>query len=117
MLLRLIAANLIENAIAYSPAGGEVLVRLTRSGTSHTLSVVDVGPGIPAEERGRVLERFYRGPGAAAEGSGLGLAIVDQAVRLLGGRFVLGECGDGATGLYAMVELPSNGADVLQASP
>lgn len=108
MLLRLIAANLVENAIAYSPAGGEVLVRLSRRETGQTLSVVDSGPGIAPEERRKVLERFYRGPDAVAVGSGLGLAIVDQAVRLLGGRLALEERGDGMSGLRAVVDLPAN---------
>jgi signal transduction histidine kinase len=110
VLLRLIAANLVENAINHAPEGSEVSVRLSAAGGRRQLTVVDAGPGIPRAERERVLERFYRGPGAAPRGSGLGLSIVGEAVRLLGGRVELRDRADGAQGLCAVVELPDAGA-------
>jgi len=105
-LLRLIATNLVENAINHAPEGSEVAVRLSSAGGRHRLVVVDGGPGIPPGDRDKVLERFHRGPGAAASGSGLGLSIVGEAVRLLKGRLALRDRDDGASGLCVEVELP-----------
>ena len=110
VLLRLIAANLLENAINHAPEGSEVEVRLSTAHGQHRLTVLDAGPGIALAERGKVTERFYRGRGSSPRGSGLGLSIVEEAVRLLGGRLELRDRPDGARGLYASVELP-------QASP
>lgn len=67
--------NLLENAVRYSPAGGAVTLRL-ESAEPPVLSVSDEGSGIPAEERARVLEPFYRRLGTGVAGTGLGLAIV-----------------------------------------
>lgn len=111
LLLRLIAANLIENAIHHAPAGSEVAIRVRRLPDALELSVMDEGPGIPLAERSKVIQRFYRGGEAVGSGSGLGLAIVAEAVRLLGGRLELLDRPDGARGLWARVELPHGGAD------
>jgi signal transduction histidine kinase len=64
--------NLVENAIEFSPPGSEVTVQLDDQG----LRVDDHGPGIPAEQRAQVFERFWRAPGQTGPGSGLGLALV-----------------------------------------
>lgn len=106
VLLRLIAANLVENAINHAPEGSEVAVRLSTAPGHCQLMVVDAGPGIPAAERSKVTERFYRGRSASPRGSGLGLSIVGEAVRLLGGRLELRDRADGARGLCAIVDLP-----------
>jgi signal transduction histidine kinase len=78
--LRILLTNLVENALRHAPPGhGVVDVRATRLEDRPALLVVDNGPGIPASERERVFDRFYRGearPGVQAQGSGLGLAIV-----------------------------------------
>jgi signal transduction histidine kinase len=73
------------------------------------LTVQDDGPGIPAAERGRVFERFHRGPGQeAVTGSGLGLSIVQQAVIRLGGQVWLGEgLGGRGVGFCVRIPLPS----------
>lgn len=72
-----LATNLVENAIIYSPEGGNISVRIERNGNV-MLSVHDDGPGIPPEEQDRVFERFYRVLGTETQGSGLGLAIVKE---------------------------------------
>ncbi len=75
--LAVLLRNLVDNALRYTPAGGEVRVALQREGDRVRLRIDDSGPGIPESDRERVFERFVRGSGAASEsGSGLGLAIV-----------------------------------------
>ncbi|MCK2214829.1 HAMP domain-containing histidine kinase [Actinomadura sp. ATCC 31491] len=77
------AANLVDNAVKWSPPGGEVLVRVTPDGT---LSVADEGPGIAPADLPFVFDRFYRADAARAlPGSGLGLAIVRQIAEAHGG--------------------------------
>ena len=77
-LIRELAANLIDNALAYTPRGGNVTVRCGVSAQRPFLEVEDSGPGIPQTERERVFERFYRVSGSEGGGSGLGLAIVKE---------------------------------------
>lgn len=76
--LRALLGNLVENALRYTPAGGRVDVQVQSAGNEAVLTVSDTGPGIPAAERARVFDRFYRGADANAPGSGLGLAIVQR---------------------------------------
>ena len=83
-LLRELLDNLVDNALAYTPADGRVTVRcgVDDAGAGHAfLEVEDDGPGIAPELRERVVERFYRPPGTPGEGCGLGLAIVDEIAR------------------------------------
>ncbi|MBO4123728.1 sensor histidine kinase N-terminal domain-containing protein [Cupriavidus gilardii] len=81
--LRILLTNLIDNALRYVPAGGKVDVRVQRSDADRVaLIVADNGPGIPPEQRARVLDRFYRLPDAPSGGSGLGLAIVDEIAQV-----------------------------------
>lgn len=88
-----LAGNLIDNAIHYTPAGGRIDVGVHRDGDAgavrYWLSVCDSGPGIPAEERERVLDRFYRRPGQEQPGTGLGLAIVHSIAERHGATLVL----------------------------
>jgi two-component system sensor histidine kinase QseC len=83
--LRSIVGNLADNAIRYGNPGGRIVVTLTSTGEGWTLSVADDGPGIPAADRGRVFERFYRGDHNEMQGTGLGLAIVRAAATRLRG--------------------------------
>jgi two-component system OmpR family sensor kinase len=76
--LRTLLGNLVENALRYTPAGGRVDVQVRQDGNAAVLTVSDTGPGIPAAERARVFDRFYRGTHATAPGSGLGLALVQR---------------------------------------
>jgi two-component system sensor histidine kinase TctE len=80
-LLGELAANLLENALNYTPAGGEVTVRTGNRDGHSFLEVEDSGPGIPESERERVFERFHRVGGTTGEGTGLGLAIVREIAR------------------------------------
>ena len=78
LLLRELAANLLDNALAYTQAGGSVTLRTgVRDGES-MLEVEDNGPGIPESERQKVFERFYRVAATGGEGCGLGLSIVSE---------------------------------------
>ena len=92
-LLQEAMANLVHNAIEYSQRGGRVTVRTGRSGAHSFVEVEDEGPGIPPQERERVLERFYRVPGTPGTGSGLGLAIVSEIAAGHGGAVTVGDNG------------------------
>jgi signal transduction histidine kinase len=84
-----IARILLENALVHTPAGTRVEVAVRRVNGRAELSVVDAGPGISAEDRAELFERFYRGESTKASGSGLGLAIAKQLAELMGGRIEL----------------------------
>jgi signal transduction histidine kinase len=84
-----VVANLLENAVRYTPRGGRVEVRARRNGKGVTIEVLDDGPGIPEDEQSRIFERFYRADSARASrdgGAGLGLAIAQWIVDLHGGE-------------------------------
>jgi signal transduction histidine kinase len=84
-----VVANLLENAVRFTPTGGVVEVRARRGDHNVTIEVLDEGPGIPDAERTRVFERFYRADAARSStdgGAGLGLAIARWIVDLHGGE-------------------------------
>jgi two-component system, OmpR family, sensor histidine kinase TctE len=108
VLLRELIANLVHNAIIYTQVGGRVTVSASQHQTRAVLQVLDNGPGIPAAERARVLERFYRIAGSKQEGSGLGLAIVKEICDRHGIEIALADAPDGDGGL--MVDLVWHGA-------
>jgi two-component system sensor histidine kinase TctE len=89
LLLREMLNNLLDNAIRYTQPGGEITVRIARSGNLLALAVEDNGPGIPPEERERVFERFHRAAQPQDEGCGLGLAIVREIAHLHHGEVYL----------------------------
>jgi two-component system, OmpR family, sensor histidine kinase TctE len=89
-LLEDLLANLIDNALKYTPRGGHVTVRSGIEGGRPYLEVEDDGPGIAEGERTRVRERFYRLPGSVGIGCGLGLAIVDEIARVHGATLSIG---------------------------
>lgn len=87
--LRVLIRNLVDNAVRYTPEGGQVSVRIRRDADKLTLSVSDSGPGIPPEARATVLQRFHRLNQAEQPGSGLGLAIVARIAELHGAQLYL----------------------------
>lgn len=104
-LLRELLGNLVDNALKYTPPGGTVTLRCGSADGAAFLEVEDDGPGIEEAERPRVLERFYRSPGAQGEGSGLGLAIADEIARVHQGRLEL-LSGARGRGLRVRLTLP-----------
>lgn len=100
-LLTQLFANLVSNAIAHTPAGAEIVIRLTNAASHVTVAVSDTGPGIPASERQRVLTRFVRlDHSRTTPGAGLGLALVSAICDLHDARL---ELSDNAPGLTAAV--------------
>ncbi len=97
--------NLVSNAIRYARVGDMIVVTLKQEGRSLRLSVADDGPGISADQREQVFERFYRGLGHEASGSGLGLSIVRQAAVRLNATVELG-AGLGGQGCCFSVLIP-----------
>ena len=97
-----------DNALRYSSVGGSVTVSVAIEEDCCRILVMDNGPGIPGDERARVLERFYRVPGSSGDGSGLGLAIVCEIVEAAGGRVRLDDPPTGK-GLLVEVRLPLAG--------
>jgi signal transduction histidine kinase len=95
LLVRELVGNLIDNALSYTPPGGAVTVRTAEMAEDTTVEVEDNGPGIPAGERDKVFERFYRMPATTGEGCGLGLSIVAEIAERHGGRIELGTAARG----------------------
>jgi two-component system sensor histidine kinase QseC len=113
-VLQILLRNLLHNAVIYTPVGGSIALRLSSvqsdSNPGVMLDLTDTGPGIPADEREKVFERFYRvgsdSHASGETGSGLGLAIVQEIVALHGGTIKL-EDGEGGKGLRVRVFLPA----------
>ncbi|HSD53133.1 MAG TPA: ATP-binding protein [Burkholderiales bacterium] len=108
--LRTLLRNLVDNALRYTPEHGRVDVSVRRDdaqrGRPAVLEVVDNGPGIPEQDRGRVFDRFYRVPGTASTGSGIGLALVRAIAERHQGRVELA-AGPGGVGLAVRIVLPA----------
>ena len=102
--LRTLARNLVDNAVRYTPLGGTVQVRCRSAAQRALLEVSDTGPGIPAADKERVFDRFYRRAAAEGDGTGLGLAIVKAIAERHGARIDLGEAPGG--GLHVAVSFP-----------
>lgn len=89
LTLKLLLKNALENAVKYTPDGGEVTLCLRVESDTAILDVIDNGTGIPDTERERVFDAFYRMPSSQGEGNGLGLAIAQEAAMSLGGSISL----------------------------
>jgi two-component system sensor histidine kinase TctE len=106
ILMQEMIANLVENALRYTPERGEVNVLLDSDENFLRLVVTDTGPGVPASERDKIFERFYRMPCSIAEGTGLGLAIVKEVVAAHRGKVRLSDALPSSTGLRVELFLP-----------
>lgn len=102
-LLRILARNLIDNAVRHTPSGTTIRVGIGREQEGTTLSVSDDGPGIPEQEMDKVAERFYRPADTQAGGSGLGLSIVKRIAEVHGASLRFMQAGSGR-GLRVTVE-------------
>jgi signal transduction histidine kinase len=108
-------ANVIDNAIKYTPTGGAVMLRVRRRSSGEIeYSVTDTGPGVPAEDRERVVQRFVRLDNSRSEaGSGLGLSLVSAVLEAHAGRVQLDE----GPGVYGGFGPGLRVALVLQPAP
>jgi signal transduction histidine kinase len=97
-------ANLMDNAVKYTPCGGAVMLRARRRSSGEIeFSVTDTGPGVPDEDRGRIVQRFVRLENSRnLPGAGLGLSLVAAVAEAHGGRLELDE-GPGKIGEVALV--------------
>ena len=106
-MLHELVANLLDNALRYTPAEGIVTAIVESRGSFNILRVADNGPGIPSEERERVFERFYRLSQNRSDGCGLGLAIVREIAIASGAQATLSDQPTG-TGLIVTVTFPAH---------
>jgi signal transduction histidine kinase len=115
--LHRLVVNLIQNALVHTPAGTAVDVRTRRERDEIAFEVSDEGPGIPAELRPRIFERFVRGAGDrnGGSGSGLGLSIVRAVAESHGGSVELSDNEDG--GARFVVRLPAVRAEAPVTPP
>jgi signal transduction histidine kinase len=96
--IRQVVANLLSNALKFTPPGGSVQLALAPEEGSAVIRVSDTGPGIPTDELPRVFDRFFRGRSVRAGGSGIGLTVARELVVAHGGELgVASEPGKGAT--------------------
>lgn len=103
-------SNIVDNAVRYTPAGGRIAVGAARVGARVEIRVRDSGPGIPADQRRRVLERFVRlDQSRHLPGSGLGLAVVDAVARHHGATLELGDAEPGLTVTLGLAAAPAAG--------
>lgn len=106
-MLSMLFCNLLDNAVRYTQRGGRVDVDVRRHAGGLQVDVCDDGPGIPAEKRAAVFERFYRLAGQDQPGTGLGLAICRRIAELHGARIALAD-GPRGKGLTVSVYLSTN---------
>jgi heavy metal sensor kinase len=97
-VLRHALINLVDNAIKFSPPGGDVRIRISETPSSAVFDVIDTGPGVPPEARAHIFDRFYRADeGDGVRGAGLGLSIAKGAVEANGGRLTLEQSSPGGS--------------------
>ena len=94
-----------DNAIRYTPAGGRIDIGFSETPTTLTIWVEDDGPGIPAAERSRVTDAFYRILGTEQQGTGLGLSIADAIAKRYGGKLILADSRNFTHGLLIQAQL------------
>jgi two-component system, NtrC family, sensor histidine kinase KinB len=106
-------SNLVSNAIKYSPAGEEIVIRARRDGKGDVrFSVIDHGPGVPLQYQSRMFEKFFRVPGSKSVGAGLGLAISREIVTAHDGHVGLNSYAGKGSEFYFVLPAANN-AEVL----
>jgi signal transduction histidine kinase len=97
LMIRQSLINLVDNAIKYTPNGGTIRIRVAESPTLGIIEVVDNGPGIREEQRGRIFDRYYRAGGRTVDvtGTGLGLSIAKWSIEANGGQLSVEETAGG----------------------
>jgi len=108
-LVAILLGVILDNAFKYTPAQGSITLTVSAAGPNGggpTLTVDDTGPGIPADKRDKVFDRFYRLPETVAPGSGLGLAIAKQIAERLAARISL-DSPPGGRGLRVVLQFPA----------
>jgi signal transduction histidine kinase len=108
-LLRRLFVNLLDNAIKYTPPGGDVTLSAERQNGQYLVTVADTGPGIPVDAQPHIFDRFYRSErdrrASATGGAGLGLAIASWVAQTHGGSLALDR--SDSTGSRFVVRLPA----------
>jgi signal transduction histidine kinase len=113
-LLREAIANLLDNAIKFTPEGGRVLLACGEPG--RLLSVTDSGPGVRAEERAKIIKRFYRSDAAhTVPGVGIGLSMAATIVDLHGLSLDIGDANPGA--VFSIVRRPATAPPTARERP
>jgi len=119
LLLRQALQNLVDNAIKYSPAQSEILIKVAAEGVKWAISVKDHGPGVRPEQLVRLTDRFYRADSSRGRpgGFGLGLAITKAYLRALGGELRCeGNVGEGSTFTLVIPNHPATNAAPISAA-
>lgn len=102
VILSILVRNILDNAISYTPEGGDIDIELLTQGEYPVIRITDTGPGISEDLQGRVFDRFFRLPGSQNEGCGLGLSIATQCANNLNAEIILKN--RAPTGLVVTVE-------------
>ena len=105
--LGILIRNLVDNAVKYTQENGLVTIKILRSDKKIKLIVQDNGPGVAAEFKERIFERFFRVIGSKATGSGLGLSIVKQIVDIHSADIVINDNSEAESGLVVTVSFKS----------
>jgi two-component system, NtrC family, sensor histidine kinase GlrK len=106
--IRTVIDNLLSNAVKFTPRGGEITIRATRTPTSFVLEFGDTGPGVPEDESPRIFDAFFQGrreQGGQVGGTGIGLSVVLECIQAHNGTVKLVESDD-FSGAHFVIEVP-----------
>ena len=106
--MKTVLDNLLSNAVKFTPKGGVVTIRATRTPTSLVLEFADTGPGIPSDESPRIFEAFFQGQqeqGGQVAGTGIGLSVVMECIQAHDGSVELLNTGE-FSGAHFRIHIP-----------